>query len=124
EGNPTSKTHLRNTLIANNTGSPLARGNPLPGNCNPAQGLDPAGTGNLNGFVNEGGNLQFPGGLLFPDATCATAIATAPAQPISSPVATENETFPLTGLGGAIDGGTLIGCPLKDQLGLPRPLDG
>jgi CSLREA domain-containing protein len=111
ESNPSSKTNLKNTLIANNTGIPLS-GNPLPGNCNPAH-LNAAGD-LLNGFFNEGGNLQFP------DATCGTAIPTAPTPPIGAP--STNGTYPLAGPG--IDGGTDIGCPPKDQLGLPRPIDG
>jgi CSLREA domain-containing protein len=112
--NPFSETRLRNTLIANNTGYPLAPSAPLPGNCNPAQGLNAAG--NVNGFFNDGGNLQFPG------ATCGTAIPIAPAQPISAPVT--KGTYPLTNQGLAIDGGTNMGCPSKDQLGVPRPQDG
>jgi CSLREA domain-containing protein len=105
--NTSGETHLRNTLIANNTG------NPLPGNCNPAQGFN--STGNVKGFFDQGGNLQFPG------TSCGTAIPTAPTQPISAP--DTKGTYPLTAQGGAIDGGTTP-CPSKDQLGLQRPLDG
>jgi CSLREA domain-containing protein len=110
--NPNSKTYLKNTLIANNTGIPLNLGDPVPGNCNPAH-LNAAGN-LLNGFYNEDGNLQFP------DATCGTAIPKAPTPPIGAP--STNGTYPLAGPG--IDGGTNIGCPPKDQLGFLRPQDG